>query len=151
MHRSKELVVLGMVLAAMNLGCALEMPVLPQGSVRADVRAEALALLERAVVEESQWVKVHAAEGLLWTGHTAKVAEAFASELGTTETGYRVGVLRVMAQLSPPPPEVSPGVPAEQEYRQQIIAIFLDPNAEDRLHALESLAKRNRVGSACNP
>ncbi len=95
---------------------------------------EARGVLRAALADEQRWVRVHAAEVLLEYGERAIVAEAFVREEQRhgKETGYRVGIWRVLAQARP----------AEREmWRGRVLAVFCDEAAADRLFAAETLAK----------
>ena len=135
MHRWLKTGVFGGVCLMLLSGCSWSMPAVSPGSVSSSVRAEALGVLRDAVAEQSDWVKIHAAEGLLWSGEAGNLSEVFAAELETAESPYRVGVLRVLAQAA------GDDAAARAEYLRQVLAIFNDAEAPDRLHALETLAK----------
>lgn len=99
-------------------------------------RAEALGVLRDALVNETEWVKVHAGEVLLQNGYPENVIEIFTEEEKTAGPKYRIGVWRVLAQ-APPRDKM------RKKYMDKIIAAFLDKDGPDRLHAIESLAKLN--------
>ena len=111
------------------------MPDLEPGVVSASLRAEAVEVLQRTVAQESLWVKVHAAEGLIWGGEAGNIADVFEAELGTDQPAYRVGVLRVLIQAADGRTE------AVQAYYERLLEIFHDEDATDRLNAIETLAK----------
>ncbi|WP_353719954.1 hypothetical protein [Dyadobacter sp. 676] len=101
------------------------------------VKPEAcVALLRKVLNEQAEWVKVHAAEYLLWAGYPDGVKQVFLNEekYHGTEPPYRVGIWRVLFQC------------ADSEYERvvwlnRIKAAFLDENGPDRIHAAETLAK----------
>ena len=104
--------------------------------VTAELRQEAVGLLQRELDEQQRWVKVHAAEYLLALDYTEGIRATFEKELQShgDEAEYRVGIWRVLARAS-----------MRQEDRDKwifrILKVFLDTAAPDRLHALETLAK----------
>lgn len=101
------------------------------------VRTEdCIALLRKVLHDQREWVKVHAAEYLLWAGYPEGVKAAFLDEEKRygTQPQYRVGIWRVLYQS------------AENEserlvWLNRIKAAFLDENGPDRIHAAETLAK----------
>jgi HEAT repeat protein len=92
-----------------------------------------LAALHEALAGGKEFVKVHAAESLLWTGNTGNVREVFLNEPSTVPR-YRIGVWRVLAQAAPDATE-------RREYENKILVALLDPNGPDRTHAAETLGK----------
>jgi len=99
-----------------------------------EMRARARGILETALSEETEWVRVHAAEALLRNGYPAGVAEAFAAQADTAPPKHRIGVWRVLAQAQSTEA-------AREVYVARIRQAFLDPDGPDRLHAVETLAK----------
>jgi len=135
MHRHITLTTLGCLCLVLAPGCSSTMPDPSPGAVSTVLCQQALSVLQDAVHQETEWVKVHAAEGMLWSGHAEGVAMTFQKELESAQPPYRVGVLRVLAQ------EACRDKAAQKEYMDKILAIFHDKDAADRLHALETLAK----------
>ncbi|MBX7259361.1 MAG: hypothetical protein K1Y02_23565 [Candidatus Hydrogenedentes bacterium] len=103
-------------------------------AVSPELQARSLAVLHEALKEGKVWVKVHAAESLLWTGHPEGVRDLFLKEAESAGTFYRIGVWRVLAQATSNPDE-------RKAYTEKIAAVLLDPKAEDRAHAAETLGK----------
>lgn len=96
---------------------------------------EAIDTLRKIVNEQQEWVKVHAAEFLIWTGNTQGVKEIFLKEqeqLGN-QSPYRIGIWRVLTQLS--------SGDEANEYKTKIVQAFSDTAGKDRLHAIETMAK----------
>ncbi len=99
-------------------------------------RQQCLTTLRQALRDEQRWVKVHAAEYLLWLDYPEGVRETFQQELQAhdREPEYRIGIWRVLAQAERDPRRATP-------WMDRIRDVFLDPAASDRLHAVETLAK----------
>lgn len=99
-------------------------------------RERCLEVLRQVLDREPRWIKVHAAEFLLGLDYPDRVNQVFQAELAQygNEPQYRIGIWRVLAKAN-----------IEQRQSAQwvakIRAVFLDPAASDRLHAVESLAK----------
>ena len=106
-----------------------------------DLNGRALAELNRALIEESEFIKVHAAETLLTLGHSQNhvraVFEQEASKYGTKAI-YRVGIWRVLARAGK-------SMERRREMTQRLRDTFLDTSVPDQIHAVESLAKLNYV------
>ncbi|RCR71190.1 hypothetical protein [Larkinella punicea] len=100
------------------------------------LRNQCLQELRTVLKTEQEWIKVHAAEYLLWIGEPAGVQEVYLEELRQFEkkSPYRIGIWRVLAQASTTPAE-------KKKWTDQIAAAFADPNGTDRIHAAETLAK----------
>jgi len=110
-----------------------------QKPVSKETHDRALAVLHEAMTQGKEWVKIHAAESLLWTGNPKGVADMFRKETETAPPKYRIGVWRVLAQA----------IGNEDEKRlftDRIAAAFLDVNGPDRIHAAETLGKLGYVG-----
>jgi len=94
-----------------------------------------LVEIMRDTLQQSQgWVRIHAAEALLWHGYNEDVAAVFPADAQTSEAGYRIGVWRVWAQLADSPPQ-------RQQAVDRIRQALRDRDGPDRVHAAESLAK----------
>lgn len=85
---------------------------------------------------QPEWVKVHIAEFLLWSGHSEGVKEVFLkeNELHGDKSTYRIGIWRVLAQ-------VETNQADKKVWTDKILQAYLDENGADRLHAVETLAK----------
>jgi SSS family solute:Na+ symporter len=101
----------------------------------ADLKEEAVNTLRKVLHEQQEWVKVHAAEFLIWSGHPGGGKEAYLKELERfhEKPQYRIGIWRVLTQLSN-------GDEAAQ-YKTKIVNAFLDTAGRDRIHAIETMAK----------
>lgn len=109
-----------------------------------DQRQHLIDLLEYDLLTNSGFVRIHAAEVLCEHGFGFKVAPVFEHELGTTVSGYRVGVWRVMARIAA-------GEAERRKFTDRIRGIMLDGAAPDRLGATESLAKLGVASRADRP
>ncbi len=107
--------------------------VAPENAVCPELHDRCLSELHDALDKGEEFVKVHAAESLLWTGHTDTVREVFLKEPQDVPK-YRIGVWRVLAQAAL-------NATDRREYENRILAALLDPNGPDRLHAAETLGK----------
>lgn len=108
-----------------------------QSTAQEPVQSEAcIALLRKVLHEQKEWVKVHAAEYLLWAGHPEGVKSQFLDEAKRygTKPQYRVGVWRALFQCAENESE-------KLVWLNKIKAAFLDENGPDRIHAAETLAK----------
>ena len=102
--------------------------------VPAQLRDRALSTLRNGLKTETKWVKVHAAEALIWHGYPDDIGTMFAAEAATADPQYRIGCLRVLAQAAM--------VPEDREQRvQQIRQELANPESIARVHAIETLAK----------
>ncbi|PQO43203.1 hypothetical protein C5Y93_26240 [Blastopirellula marina] len=83
---------------------------------------------------EGEWSGIHAAEYLIRLNESPKALAAFRPLAECMTPQYRIGVWRVLAQAEPAPQD-------KARYIEKIRSVLLDDTADDRLHALESLAK----------
>jgi len=97
------------------------------------LQSRAREVLERALREESGFVRIHAAEALLDTGSTESVRAAFAGA-GATATAARIGIWRVLALAGANTAE-------RAEWIGRVRKVALDATASDRQQALETLGK----------
>lgn len=91
--------------------------------------------LKNILSSQQKWIKVHAAEFLIWEGQEVDfVKDAYINEQKLYETvpEYRIGIWRVLNQTSTSAQE-------QERYLNKIIAAF--QTDVDSLHALETLAK----------
>ncbi len=93
-------------------------------------------ILKTTLNSEAEWVKVHAAEYLLWASYPDGVKEEFLKEENDrgTQAPYRIGIWRVLAQASASEDE-------RMFWVSKILQAFLDEQGADRVHAAETLAK----------
>ena len=125
-------------LAGCFLSFAFLLPALaePETVLPSGLREQAVDTLRRAMAEEPEWVKVHAAEALLSLGHPEGVKEAFEAERARDEQKlqYRIGIWRVLARAAQTQEERAVWV-------GKILDVFFHPDSEDRMHSIETLAK----------
>lgn len=105
-------------------------------TVTKELRGRAVDALQQTLREEERWVKVHAAEFLLALDYPDDVREVFEEELARSgdEPEYRIGIWRVLARAAARPED-------RESWTAKIRDVFLDVDAPDRLHAVETLAK----------
>ncbi len=101
---------------------------------RAGSHDELVSLLRQEMCSTTGWVRVHAAEALLDHHQAQLAAPVFAPWVDTTPPPLRIGVWRVMARAAETPAE-------RERICGQIRQVMLDPQAPDRLHAAETMAK----------
>ncbi len=101
--------------------------------------------LKNILNTQEEWVKVHAAEFLIWEGHEIDfVKKAYLKEekLFDSVPQYRVGIWRVLYQTAMNKND-------EDKYLHKIQAAF--QSGPDSLHALETLAKLKQPISQLEP
>ncbi|MBD2703528.1 hypothetical protein IC229_22980 [Spirosoma sp. BT702] len=106
-------------------------------SVKPDsLRQVCLLELRNLLHTQTGWIKVHAAEYLLWANEPASVREVYLEELRRfeNESPYRIGIWRVLAQAATDTAE-------KNKWIVRITTAFINPDGPDRVHAAESLAK----------
>lgn len=106
------------------------------GVISDSLKTECVQVLQEVMLTQSQFVKVHAAEYLIWSGHPDSVRNVFLKEeqLHGKEQPYRIGIWRVLAETATNKSEKEKWVDSIQE-------VFLDTAAKDRINAAETLAK----------
>ena len=113
------------------------------GSNSGDFDGSSDSLREQAIQElrlnlhtQSKWVKVHAAEYLIWLGYPEEVQDVFMEEQRQygDEAPYRIGIWRVLAQATNEPKE-------KKKWVDKILQAFQNTDGTDRVHASETLAK----------
>jgi HEAT repeat protein len=110
------------------LGCAT------RNEMKLD-RSQLIARLEQEMSANTQWLRIHAAEGLLDNGESDKIAELFRAEAKTAAAQYRIGIWRVLAR--------STTGEERNGCLKRIREAMRDPQANDRISAAESLGKLN--------
>lgn len=99
------------------------------------LKIDAVNTLRDILKNQQEWVKVHAAEFLIWTGNTQGVKEAYINELEffADKPQYRIGIWRVLSQLS--------AGEEQRKYKSLVEKAFTDTAGKDRIHAIETMAK----------
>ncbi|MEO8765988.1 MAG: hypothetical protein ABI416_16930 [Ginsengibacter sp.] len=97
---------------------------------------KALNEIRGTLKTKNQWTKVHAAEYLIWLGHSTEVKKEFLheNELHGTEPGFRIGIWRVLA-------EAETNHVQKMQWINKIFDAFSTIHGPDQLHAIETLAK----------
>lgn len=113
-------------LAGLLVGCATKI------EMKTD-RSKLISLLEHEMATNTQWLRVHAAEGLLDNGIVGKIPELFRPEADTATAPYRIGVWRILAR--------STQGDERNGYIERLRKVLHDPQATDRISAVESLCK----------
>ena len=114
--------------------------------VSEELRNQALQELQLTLSTQSEWVKVHAAEYLLWLDYPEGVRKIFLEEQGRygTDSPYRIGIWRVLAQTAEEPKK-------KKIWFNRIINAYQNTNGADRIHAAETLAKLKIAPSKVAP
>ena len=104
-------------------------------SLNTELTNQCVALLHHTMYNQERWIKVHAAEYLVWLGNSEEVQKVFLEEekKNGEVSGYRVGIWRVLYQSASPE--------QKKYWMDKILGVFLDTTATDRVFAIESLAK----------
>lgn len=102
------------------------------------LKTRCVQALREVMMTQSQFVKVHAAEYLIWSGHPDSVQNVFLKEeqLHGEEHPYRIGIWRVLAQ-------VAVNQQDKDKWIDSIQHAFMDVDGQDRINAAETLAKLN--------
>lgn len=101
------------------------------------ITQKSVAGLNTVLHNEQKFIKVHAAEFLLWLNSgNDEVKKVFLKENEQfgNEPKYRIGIWRVLAQASTNETE-------KKEWIEKVMNVFTDTTAPDRIHAAETLAK----------
>jgi hypothetical protein len=128
-----------LVLAVSALMLLLTTGCVPQSEMKKQ-RSRLISSLEHEMLTNTQWQRVHAAEGLLDNGASRKIAERFRPEADTSPAPYRIGVWRVLARAT--------SGDERNRYIERIRTVMRDPQAVDRISAAESLGKLNAASRA---
>jgi HEAT repeat protein len=93
----------------------------------------AVTVLRDALRTETEWVRVHAAEALIWHGYPEGVEAVYRPQTETAPQ-HRIGVWRVLAQAADSDAE-------REQWVARIRDALVDVDGPDRLHAAETLGK----------
>ncbi len=101
-----------------------------------EIRPRAIEVLRNDLHNADQWFKVHAAEMLLQLSYPEGVEEEFQQELALhgEQIKYRIGIRRVLARAAVLPQ-------GKRDWIVEIKTLFFDPQASDRMTAIETLGK----------
>ena len=105
--------------------------------VEDSVKDQARTTLSTILHKHSVWIKVHAAEYLLWLNQDiSEVQKAYLEEYEQfqNEPKYRIGISRVLYQTET-------DTAKKQVWLDKVLAVFGDTTSPDRIHAAETLAK----------
>ncbi len=107
---------------------------------------KALEELKSVLYHSQKFVKVHAAEYLIWTGHPEIALQEFLKEekMYSKEPKYRVVIWRVLVQAEQDPAR-------KKIWLDKIKEAYQDMNSPDRTHATETLAKLKQPVSSLFP
>ena len=103
-------------------------------------RSPLISALEHEMLTNTNWLRVHAAEGLLDNGESRNIVELFQPEADTATAPYRIGVWRILARAT--------SGDERNRYIERIRAVMRDPQAVDRVSAAESIGKLNAASRA---
>src|SRR4029079_11667790 len=97
---------------------------------------KAMSELNKVLIEETLFIKVHAAEYLIWLGYPDEPRKVYEkeNELHSEEKPYRIGIWRVLAQSAK-------DSSAKKGWLEKVISVYHDSTSPDKLHATETLAK----------
>lgn len=97
---------------------------------------KALAKLNSILEQRQKFVKAHAAEYLIWTGHPEAALKEFLKEekIYSNEPKYRIVIWRVLVQAERDPAR-------KKIWLNKIYEAYKDMDGPDRTHATETLAK----------
>ncbi|MES2375470.1 MAG: hypothetical protein V4553_02775 [Bacteroidota bacterium] len=97
---------------------------------------KAVTELKNTLIHRQKFIKAHAAEYLIWTGHPEVALKEFLNEekLHGTEPKYRVVIWRILAQAEQNPAR-------KKMWLNKMYDAYKDMAGPDRTHATEALAK----------
>ena len=97
---------------------------------------KALTELNLILGHRQKWIKVHAAEYLIWAGYPDAARKEFLKEekIHSNEPQYRIGIWRVLVQAEKEPAR-------KKMWLNKIYDAYKDMSGPDRTHATETLAK----------
>lgn len=110
------------------------------------LKTRCVQVLKDVMRTQSKFVKVHAAEYLIWTGHPDSVLELFLTEerLHGKESPYRIGIWRVLIQAENDKKN-------KDKWKDSLQSAFLTINGKDRVHAAETMAKLKIIPAPAHP
>ncbi len=111
------------------------------------LKEQALTELHAVLKNNTQWVKVHAAEYLVWLHKDmSEVQKIYQEEYRQyqNEPKYRIGISRVLYQTETDPAK-------KKAWLDKVLTVFGDTTSPDRIHAAETLAKLKTSPAALYP
>jgi SSS family solute:Na+ symporter len=110
------------------------------------LKTQCVQILREVMLTQSQFVKVHAAEYLIWAGYPDSVRDVFLREekLYGAECPYRIGIWRVLVQAADNRKDKDNWIDSVQN-------AFSDVHGKDRINAAETLAKLNVIPAPSVP
>lgn len=119
------------IIIALNYSC------MPACKISTKIQEQSLTELRTILQKNEQWVKVHAAEYLIWLNKDLpEVRKVYLAEYQQyhNEPKYRIGISRILYQASADAGE-------KEKWLGKVLAVFGDTTSPDRIHAAETLAK----------
>ena len=107
------------------------------------LRERSVQVLRQALEDETGWVRVRAAEALLWNNYSEGVREAFSSEAAEPGSSHEIGVWQTLAQATL---RKSQHELERQQHVDRILEAFLASDGERGSRAAEALAKLGYAG-----
>ena len=107
------------------------------------LRERSVQVLRQALQEERGWVRIRAAEALLWNNSSEGVKEAFSSEAAEPGSSHEIGVWQILAQATL---RKSQHDLERQQYVDRILEAFLSSEGERGSRAAEALANMGYAG-----
>jgi hypothetical protein len=100
------------------------------------LNTKAITELKNILMHRQKFIKAHAAEYLIWTGHPEVALKEYLNEekLHGTEPKYRVVIWRILAQAERDPVR-------KKMWLNKMYNAYIDMDGPDRTHATEALAK----------
>ena len=102
------------------------------------LREHSVQVLRQALQDETGWVRIRAAEALLWNNSSEGVKEAFSSEAAEPGSSHEIGVWQILAQATL---RKSQHELERQQYVHRILQAFLSSEGERGSRAAEALVK----------
>ena len=102
------------------------------------LRERSVHVLRQALEEEKGWVRIRAAEALLWNNYGEGVKEVFSREAAEPGSTHEIGVWQILAQATL---RKSQHELERQQYVDRILKAFLSSEVERGSRAAEALVK----------
>ncbi len=102
------------------------------------LRERSVQVLRQALQDETGWVRIRAAEALLWNNYGEGVKEIFSHETAEPGSSHEIGAWQILAQATL---RKSQHELERQQYVDRILEAFLSSEGERGSRAAEALAK----------